>query len=97
MARLIADLDLGLVLDSLYKVGRRLIILKTFRRENDLVNILLLIHLVKPLIVNRELVDWGREAYDQTVDLCATVRQLFNQFAKDDPVAEPGREQVTCV
>jgi len=53
MLNLAGKLDLDVVLDLLDEGRRRLVVFKAFRREDNLVDVLCLVHLDESLVVNR--------------------------------------------
>lgn len=69
VARFAVQLYLGCLSDLLDEGGRWLIVLQPLRREDDLVNVLHIVHLDESLVVNCQLVDRCWEAQYDAVDL----------------------------
>ena len=76
MASLVPQLNLRVVLYFIDETRRRLIAFESLRREDDLVDVGLFIHLKEALVVDGEQVDWGWKVQDQAENLTATVQLL---------------------
>lgn len=93
VAGLRAEANVLLVLNLRDEAGWRLIVFETLGRENNLVDVLLVVHFQEALVVDDEHVDGLGEAEDQAEDFRAAV-ELLHKAIDDASISEPALQKL---